>query len=76
MESDAGEITRLNGVLDTLSAAVAKLKEYYKDPENCFVVDQVLFDQGTDRTFLIFCPYIASPVNMYKFKWSFTIAYN
>lgn len=63
-------------MLDTLAAMTAKLKEYYKDPENCLVVDQLLFDQNPDRTFWIFCPYIANPVNMYKFKWAFTIAYN
>jgi hypothetical protein len=38
-------------VLDTLAAMTAKLKEYYKDPENCIVVDQLLFDQNADRTF-------------------------
>lgn len=39
-------------------------------------MEWVEFDVSANRDILIMCPYINTPDNMFRFKWSNTIAYN
>jgi len=74
--TDAVELQNIKTKLETIDSMLKKLKESYTNTERCIVIEYNEFDINPVDQILVLCPYIFSDDNMFRFKWSNTIAYN